>query len=135
MLSIILAVILGIIFTFVATQNPAITSVNFFNYTLSLPLYVVGALAFLCGIFLTLLLTLFQSTANFFDLQGKENKIRQFEKSNNTLVKENAALRAENQKLQENISKKASDLRAEKVEHTKERVKGFLGRVKHNLTN
>lgn len=68
MMSLILAVILGVIFTLVATQNPNLVDINFFGYNFNFPLYVIGALSFLAGLFVSLVFTIFNSTTKAIDV-------------------------------------------------------------------
>jgi len=124
MLSILFAIILGIGFTFVAIQNPNVVPLHFFDYTVILPLYIVAALSFLAGIFITALSSLFDRTA--FDLSKKEAQVSNLSKSNQSLQYQMNKINEENARLREEISTTKANLRGEKWENTKERVRNFF---------
>jgi uncharacterized integral membrane protein len=124
MLSILFAIILGVGFTFVAIQNPNVVPLHFFDYTVILPLYIVAALSFLAGIFVTALSSLFDRTA--FDLSKKEHQVENLSKSNQSLQYQMNKVQEENTRLREELHQTKASLRGEKWENTKEKVKNFF---------
>lgn len=132
MVSILFAIILGIGFTFVAVQNPNVVPLHFFDYTIILPLYVVAALSFLAGIFVTSLSSLFDRTA--LDLSKKATQVENLSKSNQSLQYQMNKLAEENTRLQRELHDTKANLRGEKWEHTKDRVRNFFKPVRPTST-
>lgn len=124
MLSILFAIILGIGFTFVAIQNPNIVPLHFFDYTVLLPLYIVAALSFLAGIFVTALSSLFDKTA--FDLSKKEHQVENLSKTNQSLQYQMNKINEENVRLREELHQTKANLRSEKWDATKAKVRNFF---------
>lgn len=133
MLSIVLAVILGIAFTAVALQNPGVVPVNFFGVSFGLPLYVFAAFSFLAGTFITLLFSLFDRTSFGLELHDKDSRIREATKANQNLQAQMQRLAAENAEIRHNLNEAQALLRREKVETTKAGIKNFVDRVKHSF--
>lgn len=127
MISIILAIILGLIFTAVAFQNPGNTIVNFFGNAYSIPTYLFAAISFLVGVFVAMFF-------NLFDAIGTSLGIHKVESANNRLQHQVEQLHAENVDLRARLGETQANLREEKVEHTKSNVKNLFGRIRHNLS-
>jgi uncharacterized integral membrane protein len=132
MVSILFAIILGIGFTFVAIQNPNVVPLHFFDYTVILPLYIVAALSFLAGIFVTALSSLFDRTS--FDLSKKETQVANLSKSNQSLQYQMNKVAEENTRLRQELHDTRVHLRGERWEHTKDRVKNFFKPVRPTST-
>lgn len=129
MLSILFAILLGIAFTFVAVQNPGIVPLRFFDYSIQLPLYIVAALSFLAGICVTALSSLFDRTA--FDLSKRETQVANLSKTNESLQYQMNKLNEENVRLREEVKNANAQLRGEKWEHTKQKVRSFFAPSRH----
>lgn len=95
----ILTVILGLGFAFFATQNIAPVVVNFANYSFNLPLYLVVIFSILVGLFLSLVISLFENISASLTIWGKEAKINQAKEKIAKLNKQIDQLERENIEL------------------------------------
>lgn len=132
MLSLILAIILGIAFTFVAVQNPTIVPVTVFDLAVNLPLYVFGALTFLGGLAIASLFSLFDTAGTVIDLHARDSQINALSKDTQNLQSHIQKLTNGNQELRDELQKTRANIRTEKFENTKERIKNFFRPVRHN---
>ncbi len=133
MISIVLAIILGLIFTLVAVQNPTVVTVNAFTISVDLPLYVIAALSFLGGVFITLIFSLFETTTTALDIHSRDSKIHNFQKLTDDLQSHMSNLREENTKLKEQLRLKSNEVRQEKVAATKQNIRDWFGRLRHTI--
>ncbi len=131
MLSLILAIVLGIAFTFVAIQNPTIVPVRFFDLALNLPLYIFGALTFLGGLAIAALFSLFDTAGTAFDLHKRDSQINALSKDTQNLQYHIQKLTNENQELRSELHQTRSQVRSEQFENTKERIKNFFRPARH----
>lgn len=133
MITIILAIVLAIVFTSVALENPSIVPINILGSAFNVPLYVFAAVSFLAGTLLALLYHLFDRTSTTIDLNAKDSQIRDADKVNQNLQAEIQKLTAENSGLREELTEAHSKVRKEKVESAKTNVKNFVGRVREGI--
>lgn len=130
MISLVFAVFLGIFFAIIAVQNPAVVTLQFFDFVFALPLYIIAATSFLAGIFITTLFSLFDRTK--FDLAKREHQISNLARTNQSLGYQMQKVQAENQKLREELQEVRAQVRSEKWEGTKQKVKNFFDPIRHN---
>lgn len=134
MLSIVLAIIFGVIFTLIAVQNPGIVSLNLFNQIITLPTYLFAAFSFLVGIFVTLAFSLVDATSAALNLHQKDTKIKEVAKSNQSLQEHIQRLSNENTNLKQELKETKSQLRGEKIETVKHNAKNFFERIRHGFS-
>lgn len=128
MVSIVLSIILGLLFTVIAVQNPVSVPVNLFGSTYSIPVYVLGAFAFLLGLFIALIYHVFHQTTAVLDLHTKDVSLREAAEDNQNLRNEIQKLTAENHDLRNQLGHTRTELTEEKVESTGEKVRNFFRR-------
>src|SRR3989344_1973509 len=131
MLTITLAVFLGILFTLVASQNPPDVNVNIFGYLLTIPIYMVSAASFLAGIMVTSIFNILDLTAANFDLRKREDTIKNVAKNNQNLQKEIQRLDDENIKLRENLDRVQADFREKLLDQRRENIKKIINKIRH----
>ncbi|SRR5258706_2078593 len=131
MISLILAIVLGIAFTFVAIQNPTSVPIRVFDLFFTLPLYIFGALSFLGGLAVASLFSLFDSAGTAIDLHARDSKINALSKDTQNLQYHIQKLTDENQRLQNELQSTRANIRAEKFENAKERIKNFFRPIRH----
>jgi putative membrane protein len=108
MLYIILILVIGLVITFFAAQNSALTTVSVANYTFEqIPLYVVIILSLLVGFFISWLLSLVGFISSSLTIFGKDRKINETTKTIEDLKNKIHQLEIENAQLNER-SKSAS---------------------------
>ncbi len=99
---IIFAVMMGSGIAYFATQNISLISLHFGTYTSpNIPLYLVATGALLLGLILAWVFSLVNSLSSKMTLHGKENKIKEEEKTIAELTKEIHQLELENTRLKE----------------------------------
>ncbi len=133
MVSVILAVALGILFTFLALENPAMVPVNFLGFFITLPIYIIAAIVFLSGIVVTLFFHIFDSLGSSIDLNSKESELKSALKTNQELTSQNQKLAIENTSLQEKLNNANSKLNKNKMEAAGQKINNFFDKVKHAL--
>jgi uncharacterized integral membrane protein len=126
MTSIFIAIILGILFTAIAVQNPTAVPVNLFGAAFTLPLYFVAAVSFLFGSMIAYIFHLFDKTSTTLDIRSRESRIRDLSETNHDLQVQVERLSAENSELR-------GVARNEKFEAKKQQVKNMFGRMKPRL--
>ncbi len=134
MISIVFAILLGIGFTVVASQNPGNVTLTMFDTIFTLPLYLFTALSFLTGIFISSIFHLFDSLGAAFDVNDRETQIKALTKENRNLQEQMQGMINENMKLKEELGKTKEVVHAQKVENTKQNFKNFFGRIRQSLT-
>lgn len=133
MLSIVLAILLGIGFTVVASQNPANISLSVFDTILTMPLYLFGALSFLLGIFLSTLFHLFDFAGTATEINTRDTQLRNVAKTNENLQYQLQKLTDENMRLRNELGVERTALREERVENTKQGIRNFFSRIRHSF--
>lgn len=133
MISIILAIVLGVAYTFVAIENSGSIPINFLGSTYSLPLYIFAAISFLVGMLIASLFHAVDKTTSLFDFRAKDADLRSASQTNENLKRELAKLATENANLREQLSQVRTDLREEKVETAKGNVRNFFTRIRHGF--
>ncbi len=107
---IIFGVIVGLGIGYFATQNTTLISLHFGSYTIpSVPLYLVVSGTLLLGLLLAWIFSLINSLSSKIALHGKENKIKEEEKTIAELTKEIHQLELENTRLKERYGEENSD--------------------------
>ncbi len=97
MFTLLIVIILGVGFAFLATQNTVSVPVSF-GYGLTLegiPLYIVALASLLFGVFVSWLISLFDGIGSFFSGYRKNAKIKELEEENTRLRAKNTDLKAE----------------------------------------
>lgn len=93
-----------------ATQNVAVISLNFLNYTLpGIPVYIVVIGALLVGLFLSWIISLLNEIGTGFTIRGKEGRIKDYKKETAELLKINHQLELENARLEGKTNDSADD--------------------------
>ncbi len=107
---IILAVIVGLGIAYFAAQNTVLITLHFASYTISnLPLYLIVAGSLLLGLLLAWIFSLVSSFSSKITLHGKENKIKEEERTIAELTKEIHHLELENTRLKERYGEESRD--------------------------
>lgn len=107
---IILAVIVGLGIGYFATQNTTLISLYLGPYiTPGIPLYLVVIGTLLLGLLLAWVFSLVNSFSSKITLHGKENKIKEDEKTIAELTKEIHQLELENTRLKERSGEREDD--------------------------
>ncbi len=133
MTSIFLAIVLGIIFTIVALQNPGMVGINLFGNFYFVPLYLLTATTFLLGAFIAAMFDIFDMIMTAFDLRKKENTIREVAKTNRDLQNSILIINEENTRLRDELSQVRADLRSTRFNHWKEGARNFFERLRHGF--
>lgn len=133
MITLLLAVILGIGFALFASQNTAMTMVQFGESFLQIPIYLIALGFLMLGIFLAGILSLMNQLSSAATLWNRESALK---KTNATVVDLKhaiAKLEAENEELREdNRHKNVENLKG-RVENTKQRATNFFQRLRHSV--
>lgn len=126
-----IAVIIGAIFAYIATQNTNGVPLNLGPYSWSsLPLYIVVLGSLLVGLLVGWLMSMIDGIASAFTLHGKDKKIRQAESEVELLRERIHKLEIENKELQLRNEKKNTVLNNERFEDSGD---GILGKLKHSV--
>jgi uncharacterized integral membrane protein len=134
MLSIVLAIILGIGFTLLALQNTGVVLLNLFGLMLQLPLYMIAGATFLAGILVAMVFHLFDMLSASLMLHQREGALKDVSGKNERLAHEVEALRLENTQLKERLGETKAEARDARIDEKKAQVKGFFGRVKESFS-
>jgi uncharacterized integral membrane protein len=135
MVSIVLAIILGIGFTIIASQNPSSIEFTVFDAAFTMPLYLFGALSFLLGIFVSAIFHIFDFISAISDTSSYEAQLKSAVKANENLQYQLQKTTEENVALHNELGTTKSALREQKVEHTKQNFRNFFGKIRHSLTS
>ncbi len=127
MLTVILAITLGLIFTFISVQNTVLVPINLFGLRASIPLYLALTAAMLVGAFIMSVFGFFEQVASYSSNRSLEGKL-------NKVVKQNETLQQENIQLKESLSETKEDLREEKVQQVQDSGQSLIQRIKHSLS-
>lgn len=107
---IILGIVVGLGITYFATQNTNLVNLHFGSYAVSnIPLYQVVIGALLLGLLLAWVFSLVNSLSSKITLHGKENRIKEDEKTIAELTKEIHQLELENTRLKEKSGEEEND--------------------------
>lgn len=131
MITLLLAVAIGIFFTLVAVDNSQLSTLNVFGIVFSLPLYLVAALSFLIGALVTSLSSIFDWTQTAFDLRKREKNLNSTVRINEALQTDIQKLQNENTKLKEELDHLKIEERDRKNTERKEYVKNFFHKLTH----
>jgi cell shape-determining protein MreC len=134
MVSIILAIVLGIGFTFIATQNTGIIPINLAGVTYMFPLYVLAAALFLLGMLVAFLFHLMDKTAEIARLRHKDANLETSVQTNRNLQNQIQKLTTENAELRERLDRSQTDLQQEKIQSTKAGARNVIDRIRHSFT-
>ncbi len=100
MSTLIVIVLFGLGFAFLATQNTAAATVNILGYAWTLPMYLLVFGSLLLGFFISWIVSSVSTLGTWFSLQGKNSKIREKEQTVSQLENRIRDLELENAKLQ-----------------------------------
>lgn len=100
MFSLILIVLLGIGFAFLATQNTGLGTVNVLGYAWALPMYMIVFGALLIGFFISWIVSSISTLGAWSSLHGKDRKIHESQATVAQLQSRIRELELENAKLQ-----------------------------------
>lgn len=105
MIVLVLAILIGIGFSFFSVQNAHGVTITLANYPLTgVPLYAIVIVTFLIGIVLSFIVSLFTSLSSFFSLHRKDATIHTAETTIKKLEQKIHELEIENQRLRNNRS-------------------------------
>lgn len=143
MMLLIVAVLFGIGFTYLATQNAALVTLQLASYTLpQVPLYLVILGTFLLALFLAWFLASIGWVSSFLTIRSKEGKIRETERMVDSkdetiaalrdkikeLSLENAQLRGDKKVVRDEVK---NDETVEEEKQATELRPGLLTRLRH----
>ncbi len=100
MLTLIVIVLFGLGFAFLATQNTANATFNVLGYTWTLPMYLIAFGALLIGFFISWIVSSISALGTWFNLHGKDSKIRESQHTVEQLEGKIRELELENAKLE-----------------------------------
>lgn len=126
MISIILAVILGIVFAALAIQNPSFVPVNLFGLSFNVPLYLLAAITFILGSLLTMVFYLFDRARQGITIHNMDTKVNEIAEDNHALRNQLQKVSLENERLRLALSETKGEVREEKN-------RNILGRAKPRL--
>lgn len=100
MVTLIIAVIFGLVFSFFAIQNSVLVPLSFLGYRFTqIPLYVVILSSLFMGLFIAFLISLVRDLSALLLLRQKDSKIRQTNQTISQLTKRIHDLEIENAKI------------------------------------
>jgi len=100
MSTLIVIVLLGLVFAFLAVQNTAVSTVNILGYAWTLPIYMIVFGALLIGFFISWIVSSISRLGTWSNLHGKDSKIREGQHNVAQLQNKIKELELENAKLQ-----------------------------------
>lgn len=100
MLTLIVIVLLGLGFAFLATQNTATATFNLLGYAWTLPMYMIVFGALLIGFFISWIVSSISTLGAWSSLHGKDRKIKESRQAVAQLQSKIRELELENAKLQ-----------------------------------
>lgn len=100
MSSLIVIVLLGLGFAFLAVQNTGVSAFNFLGYSWTLPIYMIAFGSLLIGFFISWIVSSISTLGTWFSLHGKDSKIHKSEQTVAQLQSKIRELELENAKLQ-----------------------------------
>lgn len=130
MLTLIAAVILGLVFAYIAVQNTTGVPIRIGVYEwINIPLYIIAIGSLLFGLFISWLLSLVDWIASALTISGKDNALHKAERTIENLDRKIHELELENARLRG--EKKEAQVR-EHVAYT--RPPTFFERLRHGLS-
>lgn len=100
MSTLIVIVLFGLGFAFLATQNTAVAAFNLLGYTWTLPMYMIVSGALLVGFFVSWIVSSISALGTWSNLHGKDSEIHASQKTVEQLQGRIRELELENAKLQ-----------------------------------
>lgn len=134
MLTLLFAILLGMLFAVLATQNPQMVSVQVWDSAFLVPLYIVAGFSFAVGLLLATFFHAIGSLFSWVDGRSQDSRVHQFAKNNQQLLRDIEKLRVTNARLREELEHTRENLRKQTRETTTQSVKNLVGRVRHGLT-
>lgn len=131
MLSLILIVLFGIGFAFLATQNTALGTVNVLGYSWTLPMYIIVFGALLIGFFVSWIVSSISTLGAWSSLHGKDRKIHESQATVARLQSGIRELELENAKLKGHKEIPQKEVVVEKPA-AESKPHGFLDRFKRS---
>ena len=131
MLTLIAAVILGIVGAYFATQNPGYTDINLLGYAYHIPLYLLVLGSLLIGLLVASLVQIGDILSSSLTLMNKEGELKNSQKSLNYLKDRVNQLELENARLRSKDNEIILDSTPQA--HEEVRTKPF-GRLKRNFS-
>lgn len=98
--TLVIVTVIGLGFAYFATQNTANVIVQLADYSFNIPLYLVAIVSLLLGLFVALIISLFENISSGITIWGKENKLKQADRKIADLAKRIRQLEIENASLQ-----------------------------------
>ncbi len=112
MSTLIVIVLFGLGFAFLATQNTSAATFNLLGYTSTLPMYIIVFGALLIGFFISWIVSSIGTLDTWFSLHGKDSKIRETQQTVvqlhsriRELELENANLKGHNEVSQREVTR------------------------------
>ena len=132
MIALMLAVLLGLGFTYFATQNIAPVTIQLGTYVWTLPLYFISVGSLLMGLFIATLFSLISEASAALTIHNKESEIAKLGSMIEDLKRRINHLEMENANLRTN-TQRAQTIR-ENIDRQKERVRNFFDRLRYRLS-
>lgn len=101
MSTLIFIVLFGIGFAFLATQNTGVSTFNLLGYTWTLPMYLIVFGSLLIGFLISWIISSISALGTWFNIHGKDSKIRESQQTAAKLQSKIRELELENAKLQD----------------------------------
>lgn len=136
MFILLLAVIVGLAFSYFAVQNTAGVTVHFMQYTVpKVPLYLVAMFSLLVGRFISWLLSLVNGLFSALELFGKDRALKQSVQTHSQLQERVHKLEVENARLkgEEAVDEQIDEPHFEEKEVQVERP-NFFSRIRHQFS-
>lgn len=110
MITIVLIVVFGVLFSVFATQNTGTINLIFGNYTVTdIPIYIVILMSIGLGVLIVAIYHLLHSLSIYFLLGGQEKEIKDARKQLTELTREVHKLEIENTKLKSKLNEEDED--------------------------
>ncbi len=121
----------GLGFAFLATQNTAATTFNLLGYTWTLPMYLIFFGALLIGFFISWIVSSINTLGTWFNLLGKDSKLREIQQIVTQLQSRIRELELENAKLQghDNVPQREVVMERSAIGN---RLRNFMDRFKRS---
>jgi uncharacterized integral membrane protein len=129
MLTLIVIVLFGLGFAFLATQNTAAATFNLLGYTWTLPMYMIVFGSLLIGFFISWIVSSIGTLGAWSSLHGKDRKIHEGQQTAAQLQSRIRELELENAKLQGHNEAPRKEVVVEKPVITS-KPRNFLDRFK-----
>lgn len=129
MSTLIVIVLFGLGFAFLATQNTGVSTFNLLGYTWSLPMYLIVFGSLLIGFFISWIVSSINTLGTWFSLHGKDSKIRESKHTVGQLESKIRELELENAKLEGRDEAPQREVIVEKPV-TENRISNFFDRFR-----